>query len=211
MIKLYIHNISELYDGVWRNYLPLLPPVRQHWAQNLRRDHDSARCVGAWLLLRDALSREGVSPDAVTIQKNTFGKPFLKDGPEFSISHAGPYAMLAISDQSVGADIESARCTMDIAKHCFAPPEVTAAQKLSGEEQRLFLQRLWVAKEAFVKAIGTGLSTPFHSFCVTLTDESADLTQDVTTLPLCITEFVVGEFRAAVVGVGHEIDLYTNF
>lgn len=202
MVKLYIRDISELYEGAWQDKLALLPSDRRKRAQNMRKDHDSARCVGAWLVLRDAMKAEGVDIDALAVTKNEYGKPKIEGAPEFSISHAGPWAVVALSDSPVGVDVESARCTIKIAEKFFTPDELDLAEKLSGEAQKLCLQRLWVCKEAFVKALGTGLFTPFSLFNVTIEDNGAALQQSLSPLPFAITEYPCGEFRIAVCGLG---------
>ena len=202
MTGLYVRDVSALFDGAWAAYLSCLPPERAAKARSFRRDHDSARCVGAWLLLRDALERHGVELDRFVLRTGEYGKPYLDGGPEFSISHAGPYAAVAVSESPVGVDVEGPRCTLKIAERRFAPAEYAAAAALKGDAQREYLQRLWVAKEAFVKALGTGLGTPFRSFCVTLSGDSVGLTQALTALPIRISEFSVGAYRIAVAGVG---------
>lgn len=207
MIKLFIRNISPLFNGEWIKYLPILPPERRCLAQRFRKDHDSARSVGAWLLLRDSFAREHIDVDALALDRTEYGKPFFKGCPEFSISHAGPYAAVAISEDPVGVDVEGPDCTPDIAEQFFSPAEFAAAQALSGSEQRLYLQRLWVAKEAFVKAIGTGISTPFDAFCVMLDGERIELWQDLTPLPIRIADFPAGDYRVAVAGVGRDVQV----
>lgn len=202
MINLYVRDISPLFNGAWAGHLSLLPAERGERAQRFRKDHDAARCVGAWLLLRDALAREGVGIDRLALKTGEYGKPFFDGGPEFSISHAGPYAAIAVSDEPVGVDIEAPRCSISVAKRFFSPREYAAAAALNGEAQRTYLQRVWVAKEAFVKAVGTGLSTPFRSFCAVPDGTSVELTQDLTALPIRITEFSVDTYRIAVAGVG---------
>lgn len=202
MIKLYIRDISPLFDGEWEKHLELLPYERRCRARRFRTDHDAARCVGAWLLLRDAFAYDGIDMGGLEPEMTEYGKPFLKGYPEFSISHSGEYAAVAVSEESVGVDIEAERCTIEIARRFFAAPEVKAAEALGGSEQREYLQRLWAAKEAFVKAIGTGISTPFDSFCVTLNGPSVKLSQELTGLPIRITDFPVGAYRVAVAGMG---------
>ena len=202
MTGLYVRDVSALFDGRWAAYLSCLPPERAAKAQSFRRDHDSARCVGAWLLLRDALERSGAELDRFALRTGEYGKPYLDGGPEFSMSHAGPYAAVAVSDAPVGVDIEGPRCTLRLAERWFAPAEYEAAAALEGEAQRVYLQRLWVAKEAFVKALGTGLQTPFRSFRVTLDGASVGLTQELTDLPIRISEFSAQDYRIAVAGVG---------
>ena len=205
MIKLYVRDVSYLRDGSWKDFLRYLPVERRQLVRRLRRDQDRARSVGAWCLLREALAREGVDIDGRTPEKGPYGKPCFEACPEFSISHAGSYAAVAVSDNPVGVDIEEARCTMRIVRHFFSEAEVSAAEALDEEAQRLYLQRIWVAKEAFVKAIGTGLTTPFDSFRIELDGESAGLVQDLSPLPLRITEFSEGACRIAVVGVGQAV------
>jgi len=205
MIKLYVRDISPLFNGEWADYLSLLPTERRDRAQRLRKDHDAARSVGAWLLLRDAFALDGVEIGRLTLKTGEYGKPYFDGCPEFSISHAGPYAAVAVSDDPVGVDMEAPRCTLDMAKHVFAPSEYAAAEALCGDAQRLYLQRVWVAKEAFVKAVGTGMRTPFRSFCVTLNGTSVELTQDLTPLPIRIREFSAGAYRIAVAGIGEAV------
>ena len=205
MIKLYIRDISALFNGAWARFLTLLPAERREAAQRFRNDSDAARCIGAWLLLRDAFACEGVNIDGLPLCRNAYGKPFFEDQLEFSISHAGKYAAAAISDGPVGADIEEARCKLSVARRFFSASEAEAAQARSGEAQQLYLQRLWVAKEAFVKALGTGINTPFNSFSVVLDETSATLLQDITPLPMQITEFSEGDYRIAVAGIGEAV------
>ena len=202
MVKLYTRDISELYDGAWREKLALIPSDRRKRAQNMRKDHDSARSVGAWLLLRDAMNAEGVDIDGLAVTKNEYGKPRIEGAPEFSISHAGPWAAVAVSDSPVGVDVESARCTMKMAERFFTSSGLEGAEKLSGEAQALYLQRLWVCNEAFVKAIGTGLYTPFSAFNVVLDGGGAELEQTLSSLPFRLVEYPCGDFRIAVCGLG---------
>ncbi|MBQ6756648.1 MAG: 4'-phosphopantetheinyl transferase superfamily protein [Oscillospiraceae bacterium] len=202
MVKLYTRDISDLYDGAWRDKLALIPPERRKRAQNMRKDHDSARSVGAWLLLRDAMSAEGVDIDKLTVTKNEYGKPKIDGAPEFSISHAGQWAVVAVSDSPVGVDVESARCTIEMAERFFTASELEGAEKLSGDAQTLYLQRLWVCNEAFVKALGTGLYTPFSAFNVVLDGGGAELEQNLSPLPFRLIEYPCGDFRIAVCGLG---------
>lgn len=72
------------------------------------------------------------------------GKPALPGGPDFSISHAGPWAACAIvSAGQVGLDVE-----------CVAP-ELPVALRLVGAEKDPGLAALeWAAREATLKALG---------------------------------------------------------
>ena len=94
----------------------------------------------------------------VEITKNEHGKPFLKNGNEFSlffsVSHTRNKLFIAFSDQNVGIDAEhSARKTdyLPIIKR-FAPDE--QKEILSHND---FL-RHWVAKESAIKWLGGSLA-----------------------------------------------------
>lgn len=74
------------------------------------------------------------------------GKPFVKDGPYFSLSHSYPFAVLAVSSFPVGVDVEKVKewdPRMDAL--CFSQME---------RQERLDHLRLWTLKEASYKVRG---------------------------------------------------------
>jgi 4'-phosphopantetheinyl transferase len=111
-----------------------------------------------------------VPADDVVLETDEFGKPFVRnDGLEFNLTHAGAMAAIAITHhRRVGIDIEPLRPVpdaQDLAERFFAPAEVERlhALKDAADLSRAFLE-CWTRKEAFVKAIGRGLSYPLKSF-----------------------------------------------
>jgi len=69
----------------------------------------------------------------------------------------------------VGVDVEQHRLGVDalgIARRYFAWEEAETLSALSLEEVDTHFLRLWTCKEAFVKAIGLGLSYPLDRFVV---------------------------------------------
>ena len=174
--KLYMLDLRPFFTAHrWRSFLPLLPERRVHRALACRSEEDSARLAGAGWLLRQALILSGIPAERQIFSENAWGKPFLPDGPSFSLSHAGPYAVCAIAPQPVGVDVEAPRCTMELAVRCFHPNEITFLQTLATDSQRDALCRLWTAKEAYTKMLGLGLHLPLRSFWVDLSGESAVL------------------------------------
>jgi 4'-phosphopantetheinyl transferase len=121
----------------------------------------------------------GLDPRALVFVKNAFGKPSLSREPslQFSLSHSGDQALLAVSDTlSVGADIECVRALdhLDLAKRYFRTNEVAAIESLPHRnEQVQAFYRIWTLKEAVVKALGKGLSIPLESFEVSITTPPA--------------------------------------
>lgn len=155
----------------------------QHWTQlggeervraaAFHSARDRWRYVARHGLLRRLLAlRLGCAPDRLRFVVNEFGKPTLAGGDlHFSLSHSRGLALIAIAEGEVGCDIEK----RDPAFACAA----TAAQFFApAERQRLASLRPgdycegffngWTRKEAFLKALGCGLSRPLDSFEVSL-------------------------------------------
>lgn len=98
------------------------------------------------------------------------GKPSLRGGPAFNLSHAGHWAALAVAEAQVdlGIDIEAHRqVERAVAERFFSASEVAALSGLTGAAWELGFFRIWTRKEAVIKALGSGLSLPLDSFDVT--------------------------------------------
>jgi 4'-phosphopantetheinyl transferase len=129
------------------------------------------RFLAARAGLRTLLGRHlDLDPRRLSFATNEFGKPRLagNDQVHFNLSHCEERAVLAISDAAeVGIDLERERPIehVDLAKRYFHPNEVAAitASRDEAEQRRAFFL-VWTLKEAVVKALGTGLSTPLDSF-----------------------------------------------
>jgi 4'-phosphopantetheinyl transferase len=124
--------------------------------------------LGAWV---------GRAPDALTFTENSHGKPILAGGPPFSLSHSADMMMLAIGDAEVGCDIEWIDPALDwrsLAETFFTTAERAALVVLPPAAARRAFFACWARKEAFVKALGLGLSYPLDAFDVSVGD-SADL------------------------------------
>jgi 4'-phosphopantetheinyl transferase len=91
----------------------------------------------------------------------------------FSVSHCDTHTVVAVAPISeIGVDVENRRANVDIrgiASRYFAPEEASQLDTLPQEEAEERFLRLWVCKEAFVKAIGLGLSYPLDRFVVSET------------------------------------------
>jgi 4'-phosphopantetheinyl transferase len=98
-------------------------------------------------------------PAALRFAATTNGKPRL-DPPQklqFNVSHSGSAGLIAIARNDVGIDIEQVKPREDLpglARRVFTEREREA---IAGEEAAFY--RHWVAKEAFVKATGRGVSS----------------------------------------------------
>ena len=167
------------FDLLWR----VLNPAEIERAQRYRFERDRRRFVVARGMLRVILARyTGLAPNAIQFAYSDHGKPSLPSYSElaFNASDSGEWMALGVTQQRlIGVDIEQERAdvaTLEIAERFFAPREVAALRALPSEQQIEAFFRCWTRKEAFIKAIGEGLSYPLHEFEVSLRpDEPARL------------------------------------
>ena len=116
--------------------------------------------TGARVLLREVLGRATLIPAAdVRIRVGEFGKPSV-DGVEFSLSHTGSAVLIGLGDLPLGVDMEKIpeQRTVDQVGSSFHPRETAELLDLPADERPEAFARVWVRKEALLKAIGTGLS-----------------------------------------------------
>lgn len=126
-------------------------------------------------------------PRSLIFDTGSFGKPFLRSGElRFNLSHSGEFALLAVAkEMEVGVDVEEIREIEDaaeIAGRMFSAGESRKLRSvLSSEIGGAAFFNCWTRKEAFIKALGEGLSHPLDTFEVTfLPEEKVELRLDGT-------------------------------
>ena len=93
---------------------------------------------------------------------NEHGKPYLEHGPFFNISHSGKIVVLAVSKNEIGIDTEIRDEVNDrIIRRCFTDDEA----EFSALSTENYL-KVWTAKEAVLKLLGTGFSYSPKNFSV---------------------------------------------
>ncbi len=156
----------------------LLDKEEQARADRFRFSKDRNRFILAHGWLRLLLGQYlQMDPHLLSFTYSQYGKPALENAPReidlrFNLSHAGNLALLAITlGRAIGADIEHIRADfpgMDVAEHFFSAQEFATLQTLSADQQTLAFFNCWTRKEAYIKALGEGLSHPLHTFDVSL-------------------------------------------
>lgn len=133
-------------------------PARVRRAEKMPPDA-AARCLAAGALTAGVLR---LREDA--LRAGPYGKPEAP-GVFFSLSHSGGYALLAVSDSDVGADLEQIRPAPErVAARVFTPDEQHWLADGTDYDTRFFT--LWTLKEALLKACGCGLTLPLQSLDV---------------------------------------------
>lgn len=146
-----------------------------------RRRFESGRGV-VRALLGAYLNRE---PATLRFDYGSAGKPELARDEHhrhlaFNVSHSQAWALIGVTDLDIiGVDLEAVRNIAEveqIARRNFSSGEIDALFALPEHERQDAFFRGWARKEAYVKALGSGLSTPLDRFEVSLaTGESTSL------------------------------------
>ena len=196
--KLYLASADVLEDAsLFARLLETVPRARQEKVRAFRNEGAARLSLAAGLLLNLALRDCGLQ--AGEIRTGEYGKPCFPALPDFhfSLSHSGSMALCAVSDMSLGCDIEQIRGDrLRLAERFFHPRECAWLHSLPEGERQAGFFLLWTSKESFIKAIGRGLSLPLDSFCV-LPGEVPALFQTADARPWFLRSFLTGGYACA--------------
>ena len=112
----------------------------------------------------------GVAPDTLIFDVSPYGQLSLRASKDrsiaFSISHSGSLSVLAISRSGlVGVDIEAVKdLSIDEMMWPLSPAEQTDLLSVAPSDVAQAFFRYWTLKEAFIKALGLGVSFPLDDF-----------------------------------------------
>jgi len=174
---------------VWRATLDQTPSQHLSFLHNLSADEatraerfhfekDREHFIVARGVLRAILGGYlNRSPKSLSFCYGAKGKPALGgefdgDAIRFNVSHSHGLALYAVTrGRDVGVDLERIRSDVavaEIAERFFSRREVAMLRTLPTEVQREAFFRCWTRKEAYIKALGEGLSLPLDQFDVSL-------------------------------------------
>lgn len=132
-------------------------------AERLRIPQARRRFIAARATLRTVLGEvRATEPRAVRFAFGERGKPRLAaGGPCFNASDSGDHVVVALAGAELGVDLELLRPLArpeGLAQRICTAAELAAWEKLPEADRDAALLRLWTAKEAALKAIGSGLA-----------------------------------------------------
>ena len=168
-------------DGRIRSFRDLLTDAEQQQADRFLFDEHRQRFTAGRAQLRRILGNYiDVAPEQVDFKYTNLGKPYFAEGVsdphlEFNFTNSKDWALLAITYRTeLGIDIERIRemTNMEgLARRFFAQPEIDViVRELCEVRRQEHFFRCWTRKEAFLKAIGTGLTFPLGNVCVSIVD-----------------------------------------
>ena len=132
-------------------------------ADGARRLHVLARALQRTVL---ASCLPGVAPRELRFSRSDSGRPSLAapfdvGGLDFNLAHTRGLVVLAVArGLQFGVDVEcrDKNVPLAAARRYFSRDEVAALERLPAALQPERFLRLWTLKEAYLKAIGTGIS-----------------------------------------------------
>ena len=139
-------------------------------AARFRFRRDQKRYIVARGILRELLGQYlAKAPKAVEIAYSEYDKPHLQEQQlQFNLAHSANVALFAFCQTAnVGVDVERIRHMSDagsIAARFFAPGENEIFQATAAGQRDEAFFACWTRKEAFIKAVGEGLSYPLDAF-----------------------------------------------
>jgi 4'-phosphopantetheinyl transferase len=156
----------------------LLSEDERKQASRFHFERDRRRFIVSHGVLREILSRYlDVAPDQVQYRHGLRGKPYLavsSDGYDlqFNMAHSNEVALYAIaSGREVGIDLEYVQPIADveqISSRFFSLREDATLRSLPETQRLEAFFSCWTRKEAYLKAVGDGLTRPLNHFDVSL-------------------------------------------
>ena len=112
------------------------------------------------------------TPESLSFRYGSHGKPALAgetgETIRFNVSHSHGIGLYAVTrGWEVGIDLERIRFDLPVAEiteRFFSKSEVAMFRSLPTEAQHQAFFRWWARKEAYIKALGEGLSLPLNQF-----------------------------------------------
>ena len=164
--------------------LPLLANDETRRASRFLFDRHREHFVVGRACARMILSRYiGVTPKTVSYAYDNLGKPRFQDSTlnqrfRFNFSNSQDQGLLAITlSHEIGVDLERIREMNDmlgLANRYFAAAETETLFRLPSAEQPPAFFRYWTRKEAYLKAVGKGLTFPLRNVHVSLSDSRGE-------------------------------------
>jgi 4'-phosphopantetheinyl transferase len=157
-----------------KHYRAMLLPDELRHARQFRFATDAERYIVRRGKLRELLAIQlGCRPREVPLSCNSFGKPGVNGTDlHFNLSHSGGVALYVFArDAEVGCDIEWRRpefARKEVAERFFSEQELQSLRAVPHSRRVEAFFNCWTRKEAFIKALGFGVSYPLKAFDVSL-------------------------------------------
>ena len=170
-MKWYKYDIRNLSDEEYEKWYSLMGEDKQKRVDRFRFSEDKKRTIAGEMLARIGISEWcGKAPEDIVFLAHKKGKPYASGlKVEFNVSHSENMVVCAISDKPIGIDVEKLRpvdlkiakriCTEEELEYLFGHPAEEGDFKVTNDPLLILrFFKLWTAKEAYGKLLGTGLA-----------------------------------------------------
>jgi 4'-phosphopantetheinyl transferase len=166
---------TEDPEAIAASFEQVLAPDERDRAARFRFEHLRRSFILAHGALRMLLGRYlDTSAAGIRFEYGSKGKPALAPRAfiDFNMSHSGGLVVFAFTRGcEIGVDLEQIHSIGDmqnIADRFFCPEEAAELMSLPVNQREHAFFLCWTRKEAYIKAIGDGLSAPLNDFRVTM-------------------------------------------
>jgi len=155
MVALYVFPINLDIEFIDTIGIDLPKPILDKALRFLKTSDQNNYLAARWLLYRLA-QKHGIqhSFGDFTIEKN--GKPYIPGFPSFNFSHCNGLVVLAMSENSIGVDVENidTKFQLDAFRDVFSPKEIADIENHGAKAFFYY----WTIKEAVLKCTGEGMA-----------------------------------------------------
>jgi 4'-phosphopantetheinyl transferase len=171
-------GLDQIEPSHWPELEQTLDVMELARANQFHFERDRKAYVAAHALVRAMLSVHAPQPpQAWRFSTSAHGKPEIvriaaSPPLRFNLSHTRGLVAAAVTiDNDVGIDVEAvdaARLTMELATRYFSAREMEQLRHVPTDRRPEALFAFWTLKEAYIKAVGLGLSLPLDAFAYEL-------------------------------------------
>jgi 4'-phosphopantetheinyl transferase len=166
--------LDQIAPDHWSDLEAMLDEAELARADRFRFERDRKAFVAGHALVRTMLSVHAACPPwAWRFSTGPHGKPEIIRAAaspplRFNLSHTRGLVAAAVTlENDVGIDVEvmdAARLTLDLASHYFAASEMEHLRRVPIDQRPEVIFAFWTLKEAYIKAVGRGLSLSLDAF-----------------------------------------------
>jgi len=169
-------NVSDFLARV-EGFFPLLNAKEKTKAERFHFKKDRDKYIVSQVCLRLLLGAYlNLPANEVEFYEGAHGKPYLKQPNDFQFNLSNSHGCVIYAftlSHEIGVDMEYSLKVIEshkLAARFFTESESDQLAKLKGDALQQAFFNVWTRKEAFIKAIGEGLSFPLKDFEVSVKD-----------------------------------------
>lgn len=168
MCCIYFAFTNNITEYILSKHLLLLPEHLKKRLSNLADNTSRTNSHVGMMIVNEALADQQSGIDISNLHYLDNGKPSLPDSHCVSIAHSGNVVLCAYSSTGkVGVDVEHLKNMSSLHYEDYLTPNEITAVNTEQSPKNAF-GRMWVRKEAILKADGIGLLHPLNELEVTL-------------------------------------------